>query len=88
MMAHIPSFNEQMSIVRGTLDNDLQVRMLSQEIGDGACLGNDACPAHRVTVLAGLIFALKGSYADFAEPINPAQEPIADLKHLTDLFRQ
>jgi hypothetical protein len=65
MMDDIPSFDEQKEVISDTLDTGLQVRMLGREIGDGEWLEDDVRSAHRVTILAALIFALKGSYADF-----------------------
>jgi hypothetical protein len=57
-------FEEQKQIIADSLSDDLQTHLLGQPIGDGGWISEHGKDGHRVTVLAGLIFALKGAYQD------------------------
>ena len=64
-MTDVPDFSECCKLIADTLSEDLQARLLGQPVGDAGWMDEQGDDGHRVRVVSGLIFALKGTYADF-----------------------
>jgi len=64
-MTAAPDFAECCHLIAYTLSEDLQTRLLGQPVGDADWIDEQGNDGHRILVLSGLIFALKGTYADF-----------------------